>query len=189
MANKTDREYPDVDLSLLSENERVKEVYAHFGLALYSSNVLEHSIVNALIVLILFPKRANIKSLNEWEKKHDAYYKKCFQKTFGGLTTNLIQKGSFTKDVVVKLKKAREVRNVLAHRFFRERDQDFMNLEGKISMLAYCKNATLLFCDLNDQIDDQMKSERQKFGLSDKSFERAYKDYSEDARTGAYRVA
>jgi hypothetical protein len=40
------------------EGEHIKEVFAHFGLALYLAQCLEHGIVNALSQLDLFTVQA-----------------------------------------------------------------------------------------------------------------------------------
>ena len=42
------------------ESEHIKEVYARFGLALYYAQVLEHAIVNALVVVDLIPARRHL---------------------------------------------------------------------------------------------------------------------------------
>lgn len=39
------------------EDEHVKEVYARFGLAVYFAQVLEHGLVNALVILFLLPRK------------------------------------------------------------------------------------------------------------------------------------
>ena len=49
------------------EDEHVKEVYARFGLAVYYAQVLEHALVNAVVVLDLIPSRRHIaRSKEAW---------------------------------------------------------------------------------------------------------------------------
>tara|TARA_R110001583_G_C5419106_1_gene387649 strand:- start:39 stop:200 length:162 start_codon:yes stop_codon:yes gene_type:complete len=51
----------------MDEGEHVKDVYAHFGLAMYLAQVLEHGIVNALVYTDLIPRRAkDIASSEQW---------------------------------------------------------------------------------------------------------------------------
>jgi len=47
-------------VSEYDEDEHVKEVYARFGLAVYYAQVLEHGLVNALVVLDLIPNRRHL---------------------------------------------------------------------------------------------------------------------------------
>jgi len=39
----------------MEDGEHIKEVYAHFGLAIYLAQVLEHGIVNALVCADFVP--------------------------------------------------------------------------------------------------------------------------------------
>ena len=41
----------------MDEDEQHKEIYAHFGLAIFTAQVLEHGIVNALVCCDLIPNR------------------------------------------------------------------------------------------------------------------------------------
>ena len=43
----------------MNEDEHIREVYAHFGLAVYQAQVLEHGLVNAMVIL-KFPERNRI---------------------------------------------------------------------------------------------------------------------------------
>ena len=45
----------------MNHDEHVREVYAHFGLALYTAQVLEHAFVNAIVVGRL-PQSARVTS-------------------------------------------------------------------------------------------------------------------------------
>lgn len=49
------------------EYDHVKEVYARFGLAVYFAQVLEHGLVNALVILDLIPARCHLaRSRDQW---------------------------------------------------------------------------------------------------------------------------
>jgi hypothetical protein len=50
------------------EDEHVKEVYARFESAVYYAQVLEHGLVNALVILDLIPNRRHlVRSRDEWQ--------------------------------------------------------------------------------------------------------------------------
>jgi len=62
------------------KNEEVKEVYARFGLAVYCAQVLEHGLVNALVILDLIPSRHHLaRSRDEWSAEVDAFMARNFE--------------------------------------------------------------------------------------------------------------
>lgn len=65
------------------DEEQVKDVYAHYGLAMYLAQCLEHGIVNALVILRLPEK--------EKHTRHDIdeFMEGRFQKTLGTLIKHL----------------------------------------------------------------------------------------------------
>ncbi|HTU55846.1 MAG TPA: hypothetical protein VMF62_17915, partial [Acetobacteraceae bacterium] len=65
--------------------DEVKELYAHFGLAFYCSNVLEHAVANALLVLELLEGRLGAKTKIELEKMVDQHFAVSFDQTLGKL--------------------------------------------------------------------------------------------------------
>lgn len=72
------------------ESEHIKEVYARFGLALYRAQVLEHGIVNALVVVDLIPSRRHLaRSKTEWEVAVDEFMGLHFDHTMGKLMSDL----------------------------------------------------------------------------------------------------
>ena len=66
------------------ESEHVKEGYARFGLAVYSGQVLEHGLVNALLILHLLPTRRHLtRTASEWAAEVDAFMDRHFETTMG----------------------------------------------------------------------------------------------------------
>jgi hypothetical protein len=60
--------------------DEVKDVYAHFGLAYYSSSVLEHGIANAIFTLELLEARVGVKTQEEWGAVVDKHFEESFEK-------------------------------------------------------------------------------------------------------------
>jgi len=59
-------------------DEHVKTVYAHYGLAIYLAQVLEHGLANALVCSDLMARRAsNPVPRKEWECEFDAFLGVC----------------------------------------------------------------------------------------------------------------
>jgi hypothetical protein len=71
------------------ESALIREVYARYGLAMYMAQVLEHAIVNALLVLRFLPTRPVHNSKESWESAFDDFYIGEFGKTFGNMLKTL----------------------------------------------------------------------------------------------------
>jgi hypothetical protein len=102
--------------------EEAKELYAHFGLAFYSSSVLEHGVANAIFILELMDKRAEVKTRQEWETLVDNYFENSFAQTLGRLKNQLVShrgRSSVLARIIPDLDKCVEERNFLAHHFWR----------------------------------------------------------------------
>ena len=118
-------------------NEHVKETYAHFGLASYLAQVLEHGLVIALVYADMIPNRKP----NQTRVDFDLFLDKHFETTMGKMIQN------FKKHVAVPLEfeqlllDARTKRNFLAHHYFRERADDFMKEAGREKMILELKAA------------------------------------------------
>jgi hypothetical protein len=100
----------------MNRDELVKEVYAHYGLAMYLSQVLEHGIVNALIFIDFVPSNMHkYKHRTLWEKHLDEFSAQHFKTTLGKMINNLKKHIAIEADFEEMLTKALETRNYLAH--------------------------------------------------------------------------
>ncbi len=103
------------------KDEHVKTVYAHYGLAMYLAQVLEHGLVNALVFLDLLPSRIGKPiSRSRWEVEFDAFMERNFEATLGKMIRNLKAVVAVHSDLEVSLQDALWRRNLLAHSFFRD---------------------------------------------------------------------
>jgi hypothetical protein len=113
--------------------EHVKTVYAHFGLAIYLAQCLEHGIVNALLVLDLVPNQAKtVRSKNEWSTKVDAFFDQNFRQTLGQMITALRKVTTVPTKLETLLAEALHKRTWLAHHYFRERAEQLCPLADGI---------------------------------------------------------
>jgi hypothetical protein len=72
------------------EDEHIKEVYARFGLALYCAQVLEHWLVNALVMMDLIPNRRHqARAEEEWANEVDPFMDRQFEEPMGRLIKKL----------------------------------------------------------------------------------------------------
>lgn len=115
--------------------EQVKEIYARFGLAIYQAQCLEHGLVNALVMLDLIPnERHKAKSRSEWEDLVDSFMDSKFELTLGRLIKALAAVTGVPDNLSQDLASALRLRNYLAHHYFRERSEAFVNAAGRRRM-------------------------------------------------------
>src|SRR6266487_3858100 len=107
-------------------DEEAHEIYARYGLAMYFAQVVEHAIVNLMVALRL-PERGRLTVADIDELMNQA-----FGMTFGRLLGELRRQTDSADHVQEQLDQARETRNWLAHRYFRERAAQFMSPVGRV---------------------------------------------------------
>lgn len=158
-----------------AESEEIKEVYARFGLAIYYAQVLEHGIVNALVVVNLIPSRRHLAcSKAEWEAAVDAFMGLHFDHTMGKLLYDLRSVSKIPTDLDDLLKRALRKRNWLAHEFFRERAAEFLTATGRYQMLAEVDGCRDLFKAADEALENVVKPLRSAAGITDEILEREY---------------
>jgi hypothetical protein len=128
-------------------DEEVREVYARYGLAMYFAQVVEHAIVNLMIALRL-PDHGALS-----RRDIDQFMDEAFAMTFGRLLKELRRLGQPTELVQRDLDQARDMRNWLAHRCFRDRAVQFMSPAGRIGMFQELDDATNLFLQVNETLE------------------------------------
>jgi hypothetical protein len=161
-----------------SKDEQVKTVYAHFGLALYLAQVLEHGLANALMWAELLPRRAGKPvSRKQWETEFDLFMNQQFEKTLGRLIRGLGKAASVSADLEDILTDALKTRNFLAHHFFRERAESFMSRDGRDKMIEELERAQRLFDFAEVQLTEVAKPLREKYGFTDERLEPFEQEY------------
>ena len=123
----------------MDRDDLVRDVYAHFGLAIYSAQVLEHGLVTAIV----FASKAAGRLPNVAD--FDALLNSKFERTLGGLIRELRNHVPVDPRLAELLKTALAQRNWLAHHYFRERAVTFMDDNGCTSMIAELQSAQDLF--------------------------------------------
>jgi hypothetical protein len=149
-------------------DEEVREVYARYGLAMYFAQVVEHAIVNLMISLRL-PERGKLPG-----REIDAFMEDAFRMTFGRLLGELRRQSRFAELVQQELDQARETRNWLAHRYFRDRAVQFMSPAGRGAMLGELDDAANLFLRTNDMLERLSAEIRAANGVSEDAVRSEY---------------
>ena len=150
------------------KDEHVKNVYAHFGLAMYFAQVLEHGLANTMVCAELLPRRAGKPVPKKaWEAEFDAFMNEQYQQTLGRLIRALKNATSIPPDLEDLLIAALEKRNYLAHQYFRERAETFMSWKGREKMIEELQGAQKLFDNAEARLTAIERQLREKYGLTD----------------------
>lgn len=163
------------------ESALIREVYARYGLAMYMAQVLEHAIVNLLLVLRFLPTRPKHKDAVSWEAAFDDFYAGEFGKTFGNMLRKLESLELVPVVLLARLRQAKEVRDVLAHSFFRDNDLAFMTQHGRAQMIAFCDNAIVEFKAIDTELDELCAPHRGRYGMTEEWLERKFQEMQAQA--------
>lgn len=78
---------------MITEDEHHKEVYAHFGLAIYLAQCIEYGIVNAISLYdLILNRRQMFTDKTIWSNEVDVFFDEKFELTMGRLIGILEQK-------------------------------------------------------------------------------------------------
>lgn len=164
------------------EEEHVKIVYAHFGLAVYLGQVLEHGVINALLVVDLAPRARQIATKETWGDLVDAFFADRFKETLGRLIRRLNQFSEVSPALESTLKEALNERNRLVHHFFRDHAENFMSEAGRNSMITELERSRELFHKADTGLEEVVRPIRIKYGYTDERLDEAYQKMLQSAR-------
>jgi hypothetical protein len=145
----------------MNRDDLVRDTYAHFGLAIFKAQVLEHGIVNAMVVARM-PDRDRIS-----RRDIDAFMDRQFDNTLGQLLRELKKYTAVPDDVSQVLAGALSTRNWLAHDYFRERAEDFVTDAGCHRMIAELEAAQQVFDQADQRLSVLLRPIRERFGVTD----------------------
>lgn len=145
----------------MERDDLVRDVYAHFGVAIYKAQVLEHGLANAMTYASKAAGR--LSTLPDF----DAFIESKFEKTLGALIADLKRHVQIDSTLESTLKAALTKRNWLAHHYFRERSEAFMSDEGCNDMISELEAATDLFDRADKALDVVSKPLAAKIGVTD----------------------
>eukprot|EP01034_Spumella_vulgaris_P037931 gene37931-46805_t len=157
-----------VDLAPLDpESHHVREVYAHYGLAMYWAQCLEQSIFQHLLFFDHFPKAVKTYATAEdWVVAMDRYEARELKQTMGRLIYRLREAGQITFSTEQLLDRALKNRNWLAHAYFSDRAVDFMSPGGRDRMLEELGALKDNFVSTAKEIDEITMPVAQRYGLT-----------------------
>lgn len=154
-----------------TEDEQCKNVYANFGLAIYSAQCLEQAIIQCLVMMEHFPKAVPEYSNKEnWEAQYDEFYNQESSRTMGQLIGRFQKIGIPSTEIDEKLRSSLKMRNWLAHSYFSERAMAFMNEQGRQSMIKELKEARDHFHEIDNELMQITLEIAESYGMTEEFF-------------------
>tara|TARA_R110001583_G_C5547623_1_gene400005 strand:- start:131 stop:646 length:516 start_codon:yes stop_codon:yes gene_type:complete len=155
------------------QSEHCKEVYAYFGLTIYSAQFLEQAMIHLIVFLDYFPKAVpNFSTSDKWEEDFDKFFDGENQRTMGQLLGRLQKLGIPCEELKEKLKVALKKRNWLAHTYFYERAKDFMSEDGRNKMISELERSAEYFKSIDEEVSSIFYKIAETYGLTDDVFKK-----------------
>lgn len=150
------------------ESEQIRDVYAHFGLAVYWGQCVEQSIFKYLVFFDHFPKAiSNYTTSETWIKEFDSYEQRQMSQTMGKLIKRLKEVGEQTSTIENSLSNVLRLRNWLAHGYFSDRAVEFTMSGGRVDMISELEEMKNQFQLCTKDLDAITLPVMQKFGFND----------------------
>lgn len=150
-------------------SEEIKEVYAHFGLAYYESEVLHRGLCN-YYALDPFESQENVSRMRIEERLDLAW-----STTLGQMVEQL-KKTSLSEAIIERLERAAERRNRLAHDFWFDNAPKLFSKSGVRELIEQLREAAKLFHSLDEEISERTRLAARRLGVSKEIYEEALND-------------
>ena len=156
------------DFDRLNEDDKVKEVYAHFGLAVYYAQVLEQQSIN----MIAANKQCEGNIIDEKgvEALWDEY--DLGSRTFGKLIFELKSLYNFSEEDQRELKVVLKLRNYIAHNYFRINAELFYSNSGQKRMIKDFIEFQQKAGNLDKKLIKYLRVYTDKIGLTQEQIEK-----------------
>jgi hypothetical protein len=154
-------------------DEEIKALLAYFGSAYYLACGIEAELANALVTMdfvtgVLKDARANGKSTfsqAEYEARFDSYLAEQHRETMGGLIRRLNKVSTFDETLKKLIDEALTRRNYLAHRFWRERAEEFASTKKRASLIPVLEEYVRFFESIDQELHKARNEALKKLGF------------------------
>lgn len=155
----------------LAEDDKAKEIYAHFGLAVFITQCLEQQAIN--MIAICRQAKQKLKTQEQVDSLWDNY--DLGSRTLGVLINEIKQLYNLTEQDTIELGEVLRLRNYIAHDYFRFNAELFYTDSGQKRMIKdfveFRDRAKLL----DSKLINYAKTYIDKVGLTDKRIQEIYK--------------
>ncbi len=138
------------ELDLTDSAYQTRDVYAHYGAAVSTANILETGLINYLTLI------QNKAKKNGTQSSWDHYYAENTELTMGKLVQRIQQRTLLTSELKQELATALKMRNDLAHYYFRERALHTATFAGRAFMIEELKEATETFSRISEHLTEEI---------------------------------
>jgi hypothetical protein len=156
------------------DDERVKDVFAHYGLAMYKVAILEVNLVQAFAV-------SNIRDAKETQTLIRDPWVTGYKTRLVDLIAFVGEQPDSNAELITELEKCRSRRNALAHSYWRDHDVEFCSRAGQERMTAALQEDVELFTAATKHLEDSVLTPlHRKLGYTpemfDAEFRRLYRE-------------
>lgn len=148
---------------LMSDDLQAKEVYAYFGLVIFSFQKFEQQLMNMLLI------KAKNENLNLTPEEYDEVFGNHSDKTMGKLIKKVTETYKINSELTREMWRIHKKRNYFAHHYFKDSSQYFFDLEGNIKMIVEFECVIIEVEVLDSKLNIIIKPLMQNFGVTDKS--------------------
>jgi hypothetical protein len=135
----------ETEAELSPESKRIRDVYAHYGLAMYLAQNMERGLSMVLAL------HGDTVDMTAWD--YDARLAENYQSTFGDLVSKLLASSvAASSGLTGRLQRANDQRNDLAHQYFWDRAIQFASPEGQLAMIAELRQMQADFESIDDDL-------------------------------------
>ena len=156
----------DDDIVLGLDDGIVRDVFAHYGRALYFSHCLERSIAG---VLLHVAWRANLKvpmTPGSCQESGEEFYAKLEKMPMGRLIGRLKEQHDVPPDLLAALERCNAARNVLVHYYFWNRAGEIALDAGQRKMIRECDEFYALFARTDQTLMNYVEPYVERHGVS-----------------------
>jgi len=159
------------------ESHQIREVYAHFGLAIYLAQCVEQAIILNLIFFDLYPTAVSSNQDNKtWSDRFDKFEATEMKLTMGKLIKRLKNAGETTEAIELKLDEVVSNRNWLSHGYFNDRALDFTFEDGRTKMISELEVIQTLFREVDKMISEVTMPVARRYGLTEEMLDQMKSD-------------
>ena len=146
--------------ALPADAQQRREVFARYGLAMYYAQCLEHQLG------LMLASMCNHEFLDTPHEARDALFDQELSKTLGKMAQNLKKAMPVPPTLEDRLARAVEVRNWLAHGYFRERAREFLSVQGRDVMVFELQERADFLQALDSEFTELMEKWLNRMGVS-----------------------
>lgn len=132
----------------LDENEQEKEIYAQFGLCVYWFQVLEHQLINMILIRA---KQNNLK-LNSTD--FDNLFYSYSDKSMGALKKKVFELYNLSKEDIDEINCIQTKRNYYVHNYFKNYSKDLFDINKRKKILDEFINTIEKIKVVNKKLED-----------------------------------